>query len=226
MKRREALVSFTSLPVLIAGCLSVSNGSDTKTEFSTKQSNHSCEAPAVAPDSRDIPFRVQSAVDNAEDKVRSVAAITDQPTEENPGKLVIAVQNVTDRAQTIQFGSVPPFSGLKLEHRDTDDSLLLVPNPLVDSVSVSDLNDDGEFSIIPDTKTDGCWIGKDLPYAESYFESVDPQPCESDRNEFLILSDPTNDRCYSDGVYERTDEGKIQNGEVTFSLDVKITVSE
>jgi len=94
----------------------------------------------------------------------------------------------------------------------------------MDSVSIRDSDDDGEFTSIPETRTDGCWVGTDIPYTTSYFESVELEPCDSYRSEFFVISHPDNDGCQDDGVYDRTDEGKLRTDEVEFSVTVELTV--
>lgn len=126
-----------------------------------------------------------------------------------PTILRATIKNTGDCGLRVGFGGEPPYTAGIAYTSNQEYGLMLVP---VDGqVGTSDENGDGQHTVIPESKTDGCWLAPDtvVPSDESVVRYLDP--CGSISGEYYLVGHSTTDRCIPERAYEF--EALVRTGE-------------
>jgi len=148
----------------------------------------------------------------------------EEGSEEAPPVLRATVQNTGRCGRRIGFGGEPPYTADVAYAPDGEHGLMLVP---VDGqVGKSDENGDGEFTVVPESKTDGCWLVPDAVVAseESVVRYLDP--CASLSSDYYLVGHSTTDRCLPKRTYEFSAlirAGETLNRESEWNCSIEIS---
>ena len=181
-------------------------------EQTTAAASPSDGFPKVGVSSSDPPTTAQ---------VRQMATVTRPFTAESPARVRFRFTNTAPDPRVFWFGGVVPFTPASVTHETDTARLQLVP--VRSGAAGVDTNDDGEFTVVPDTPQGGCWQAVDEVIYPDVRQFVELDPCESAAASFEAVAHPDNDRCLPGGQYVTRDEWTTANEPRSTAQDVSFT---
>ncbi|WP_435349723.1 hypothetical protein [Haloarchaeobius sp. HRN-SO-5] len=145
-------------------------------------------------------------------------------TSEHPAEVEIGVTN-EGRPRDLNFIGSAPLSSEFVGDGPEPEGLLLHPQESHDAATL-DENDDGYFTVVPDSREGDCWNRIDLPYSppNSAFQ-ITLDRGETFTNRYYVLVNSL-DGCAPSGEYTFESEFRVPDDDVeftwAFSLDYPV----
>lgn len=173
--------------------------------------DESSSEPAHATSSKEFPSITLKfdEFDGGRDLKMSLAIVEAfSPT--SPAVIEMTLKNTSSEHKELEVGPTPPFSWFWGSEVDGSSTLVLVPDDRT-YVGIEDANDDGQFTLVPDSPTDGCWRSPDRPVAKSIGRVVRLEPCGELSQTYSLLAAPDSDSCLQPGEFRFVDETYFGN---------------